>query len=151
MKAIPEAGYQKEVFRTGMIAGNLTSLADRASSDFRRWNCKQSQPATPSTREPAHPKIPGQTSLFVKQQYRLCDFFILQLKFHQNQRNRIMLKGIFSYIWWTKSKREQILQKLWCADKRSLSPAFSDIHISHIMRTSMCSCHLWQELSYCLQ
>lgn len=51
MKAIPEAGYQKEVFRTGMIARNLTSLADRASSDFRRWNCRQSQPATPSTRE----------------------------------------------------------------------------------------------------
>lgn len=59
-------------------------------------------------------------------------FFVLQLKSHQNQRNRIMLKGIFSYIWWTKSKREQIIQKLWCADKRSLSSAISEhTHIAH--------------------
>lgn len=29
-------------------------------------------------------------------------------------------------------------------------PHFLNIHISHIMRTSMCSRHLWQESSYCL-
>ena len=136
MKAIPEAGYQKEVFRTGMIAGNLTSLADHASSDFRRWNCRQSQLATPGTREPAIPNIPGQTSQFVKQKHGLCNFFVRGWRFTEPTKPDYA-EGHFSDIWWTQHKREQILQSLWCADNRSpshpgTSPAFSEhTHIAH--------------------
>lgn len=82
-------------------------------------------------------------------------FFVLQLKSHQNQRNRIMLKCIFLTSDEHNTKENKFFKAYGALIKgahhiQTHLPHFLNIHISHIMRTSMCSRHLWQELSYCL-
>lgn len=151
MKAIPEAGYQKEVFRTGMIARNLTSLADRASSDFRRWNCRQSQPATPSTRECcASEDTRTNITVLLNNNTGYVIFLFYSWSLTRTNETGLCWRAFFLTSDEQNPKENKLFKSYDALIKGACHPQFLNIHISHIMRTSMCSRHLWQELSYCL-
>lgn len=117
MKAIPEARYQKEVFRTGMISGNPNSLPlGLGSLRIRRYKDK-------------HHSLLNKNTGYV--------IFCFTVEVSPEPTKPDYAEGHFFL-----HLMNKIFKSYDALIKGAYHPHFLNIHISHIMRTSMCGRHL---------